>query len=96
MATFTEQEIQEKLTGLDGWSADGSKITKTFEFDDFNAAMKFMVTAAPAIDALNHHPEWTNVYNTVEVHLSSHDVGGVTDRDFELAELLETFVEAAG
>lgn len=94
MATFTEQEIQEKLAGLDGWSTDGNEITKSFEFDDFNGAMKFMVSAAPSIDALNHHPEWTNVYNRVEVHLSSHDVGGVTARDFELATILDGLVEA--
>ncbi len=96
MATFTEEEIQEKLAGHEGWSSDGSQITKTFEFEDFNAAMKFMVSAAPGIDALNHHPEWTNVYNRVEVHLSSHDVGGVTDRDFELATVLDGLIEAEG
>lgn len=96
MATFTEQEIQEKLAGLDGWSTDGSQITKTYEFDDFNGAMKFMVSAAPGIDALNHHPEWTNVYNRVEVRLSSHDVGGVTERDIELATVLDGQVAAEG
>ena len=53
-----------------------------------------MTTAAPKIDALDHHPEWTNVYNRVDVRLSSHDVGGVTERDLELAGILDRIVTA--
>lgn len=96
MATLTEQEIRERLAGLDGWTTDGTSIDRRFEFDDFNGAMKFMVTAAPKIDALNHHPEWTNVYNRVDVRLTSHDAGGVTDRDLELALLLDSLAAAQG
>jgi len=96
MTTLSEQEIHERLTGLEGWTTDGTAIEKRFEFDDFNGAMKFMVTAAPGIDALNHHPEWTNVYNRVDVRLTSHDAGGVTERDLELALLLDGLAEAEG
>jgi 4a-hydroxytetrahydrobiopterin dehydratase len=94
MATFTEQEIQEQLKGLDGWTTDGTAIEKRFEFDGFDKAMAFMAAAAPKIDALNHHPEWTNVYNRVDVRLTSHDAGGVTGRDLELAGVLDQIATA--
>lgn len=90
MAILSESDIRERLA--EGWSIDGSAIAKTYEFDDFNQAMKFMVTAAPGIDALNHHPEWTNVYNRVDVRLTSHDSDGVTERDMELAQLLDSLI----
>ena len=73
----------------EGWTEDGDAITKTFEFDDFAAAIAFMNRAAGPIDEMNHHPEWTNVYNRVEVRLTSHDTGAVTDRDIRLAGVLD-------
>lgn len=94
MSTLTEQEIREQLAALEGWSTDGAEITKRFEFDSFAAAIDFITRAAPAIDELNHHPEWTNVYNRVDVRLSSHDVGGVTDRDLRLASILDRLAGA--
>lgn len=89
MSAMTAQQITERLTSYDGWSTDGTAIEKRFEFDDFTAAMAFMAAAAPKIDELDHHPEWTNVYNRIDVRLSSHDAGGVTDRDFALAQVLD-------
>ena len=89
MSTLTDAQISTALNDLPGWSNAGDAITKTFEFEDFNAAMAYMATAALQIDELNHHPEWTNVYNRVDVRLSSHDAGGVTDRDVALARILE-------
>lgn len=77
------------MTIPDGWTADGDAITKTFEFDDFAAAMAFMQRAAGPIDEMDHHPEWTNVYNRIDVRLTSHDAGEVTDRDIRLAEILD-------
>ncbi|MEO6470795.1 MAG: 4a-hydroxytetrahydrobiopterin dehydratase [Aeromicrobium sp.] len=92
MATLTEQEIRAQLDQLNGWTSDGMAIEKRFQFDDFNAAMTFMAAAAPKIDALDHHPEWANVYNRVDVRLTSHDAGGLTKRDFALAHVLEEVV----
>jgi 4a-hydroxytetrahydrobiopterin dehydratase len=86
---LSPDDIDAALAELDGWDSDGDALTKTFEFADFGAAMDFMARCAPEIDSLDHHPEWTNVYNRVDVRLSSHDVGGVTDRDVRLARVLD-------
>ena len=89
MSTFTDAQIEEALESLPGWSQEGEAIVRTYEFADFAAAIDFMAAARPAIDELDHHPEWTNVYNRVDVRLNSHDVGGVTERDFQLARFLD-------
>jgi 4a-hydroxytetrahydrobiopterin dehydratase len=89
----------EKLTGsaraaalgkLTGWSevAGRDAITKKFSFKDFNEAFGFMARAALIAEKLDHHPEWFNVYNRVEVTLATHDAGGVTERDVKLAEAM--------
>ncbi|HUP99063.1 MAG TPA: 4a-hydroxytetrahydrobiopterin dehydratase [Aeromicrobium sp.] len=93
MSGLSTDEMAQKLTDFTGWAYDGEALIKTFEFDGFAAAIDFMSAARPRIDELNHHPEWTNVYNRVDVRLNSHDVGGVTERDFRLARLLD---EVAG
>lgn len=79
------------LATLSGWSAvaDRDAIAKTFRFADFNAAFGFMTRAALAAEKLDHHPEWFNVYNRVEVVLSTHDAGGVTDLDVQLAKIMD-------
>ena len=77
----------------EGWAEDGDAITKTFEFADFAAAIAFMNRAAGPIDEMNHHPEWTNVYNRVDVRLTSHDTGAVTDRDLRLAGVLDELAQ---
>jgi 4a-hydroxytetrahydrobiopterin dehydratase len=95
MGGMSTDEIAEALDGFTGWAYDGDALIKTFTFDDFAAAIDFMAAARPSIDELNHHPEWTNVYNRLEVRLSSHDVGGVTDRDLRLARLLDELASPA-
>ena len=91
---------REKLSGearrtalgkLSGWSevAGRDAITKKFDFKDFNAAFGFMTRAALVAEKMNHHPEWFNVYKTVEVTLSTHDAGGVTALDIELASAMD-------
>lgn len=82
------------VAGLSGWAeVDGrDAISKTFAFADFNAAFGFMSRVALKAEAMNHHPEWFNVWNRVAVTLSTHDSGGLTELDIELA----TFMDAAG
>lgn len=78
------------LKGLEGWSevAGRDAIARTFVFKDFSAAFGFMTRVALAAEKADHHPEWRNVYNTIEVVLSTHDAGGVTDRDLGLARVM--------
>jgi 4a-hydroxytetrahydrobiopterin dehydratase len=79
------------LAKLSGWSEmkDRDAITKRFQFKDFNEAFGFMARAALVAERLDHHPEWFNVYNKVDVTLSTHDAGGLTDLDFRLAEAMD-------
>ena len=79
------------LAKLPGWSevVGRDAITKKFVFKDFNAAFGFMTRAALVAEKLDHHPEWFNVYKTVEVTLSTHDTGGVTENDIKLAEAMD-------
>jgi 4a-hydroxytetrahydrobiopterin dehydratase len=79
------------LAKLAGWSEVSGRdaITRKFEFKDFNEAFGFMARAALVAEKMDHHPEWSNVYKTVEVTLSTHDAGGLTERDIELAEAMD-------
>jgi len=79
------------LARLKGWSEVSGRdaITKKFVFADFNQAFGFMTRAALAAEKMDHHPEWFNVYKTVEVTLSTHDAGGLTDLDVTLAETMD-------
>lgn len=95
MSAFTDAQIEESLESLPDWSQEGEAIVKSFTFADFRAALDFMNRAAGPIEEMNHHPEWTNVYNRVDLRLSSHDVGGVTDRDIQLARVLERVAAAS-
>ena len=81
------------LTRLKGWSdVDGrDAIHKKFVFADFNQAFGFMARAALVAEKMDHHPEWSNVYKTVEVTLSTHDAGGLTELDVKLAEAMDKF-----
>ena len=81
----------EMLAELPGWAEDGDNdaISRTFIFADFGEAFGFMARAALVAEKMNHHPEWFNVYKTVEVTLSTHDAGGVTERDITLARAMD-------
>lgn len=95
LKALTEPEIAAALSTLPGWSGNTSGLTRTYLFADFKVALAFMHQAAPAIDASNHHPEWTNVYNRVSVILRTHDAGNhVTELDLELARLLDRYASA--
>ena len=79
------------LIGLEGWSdtVDRDAIQKTFTFKSFNQAFSFMTRVAMEPEKANHHPEWFNVYNRVDVTLSTHDAGGITEKDIKLAQFTE-------
>jgi len=79
------------LAKLDGWAevAGRDAIAKKFVFQDFNQAFGFMTRAALVAEKMDHHPEWFNVYKTVEVTLATHDAGGVTELDVKLAEAMD-------
>ncbi len=78
-------EARDRLTGVPGWELDGDALVRTFTFADFARAFGFMASAAVVAEKMNHHPEWSNVYNRVTVRLSTHDVGGLSELDFQLA-----------
>jgi len=87
---LTEQDARKRLTELDGWALDEEgRIAKEFRFDDFSQAFGFMARVALLAEKANHHPEWSNVYNKVEIALRTHDVGGLSKKDFALAESIE-------
>ena len=77
--------------GIAGWDGDKQALTKRYVFSSFEAAIGFMSACREEIDRLNHHPEWTNVYNSVNVRLTTHDAGNVvTDKDIVLAKILDS------
>jgi 4a-hydroxytetrahydrobiopterin dehydratase len=77
----------------EGWRFSGKTLSRKFEFKDFKAAWKFMSKIAKKADATDHHPDWSNVYNKVMIKLSTHDVGGVTNKDIALAEYINKTAE---
>ncbi len=87
---LTAEERETALTELEGWTlVDGrDAITRAFKFKDFNEAFGFMARAALIAEKLDHHPEWFNVYNKVDVTLSTHDAGGLTELDITLARAM--------
>ena len=88
---LTEAERAAALSGLSGWTmvAGREAISKRFTFTDFNQAFGFMTRAALVAERMNHHPEWFNVWNKVDVTLATHDAGGLTKLDIELAEAMD-------
>lgn len=89
---LSSNEIEEKLASLREWSLDRGKLKREFKFPDFVRAFGFMTSAAIEAEKLNHHPEWSNVYNKVTVHLVTHDAEGVTELDFKLAGKMDALV----
>jgi 4a-hydroxytetrahydrobiopterin dehydratase len=90
---LSEEEIGERLEALAGWSYEQGKLHREFRFDDFNRAFSFMTAVALVAERMDHHPEWFNVYNRVVVDLATHDAGGVTELDFELASRASAFAQ---
>jgi len=86
---LTAEQLSAELQKLTGWTVKSEKLHREYRFADFPHAFGFMATAAPLIEKMNHHPEWSNVYDRVTVDLTSHDTGGITERDIRLAGTLE-------
>lgn len=91
MKSLSEGEILTKLKTLSGWNIENKKLHREFQFKTFVDAFGFLTKTALVSEQMNHHPEWFNVYNRVTVDLTTHDVGGITDRDFQLAEQMNKF-----
>ena len=91
MATtkLTDAEINAQLEGISGWTVENEKLHKEFQFDSFVEAFGFMASVALSAESMNHHPEWFNVYNRVTVDLATHDAGGISALDFELAKKID-------
>ena len=95
---LTPDDIQTLVAELDGWalSQDGLAIEMTFRFNNFNAAFGWMTRAAIKAEQLDHHPEWFNVYNRVDVRLTTHDKNGLTDLDASLAKAMDAMASSSG
>jgi 4a-hydroxytetrahydrobiopterin dehydratase len=90
LTKLSDEQIRKELTNLLGWSIVNGKLHKDFLFRDFIEAFGFMSTAALHIEKMNHHPEWFNVYNKLKVDLTTHDAGGITQNDINLARILNS------
>ena len=92
---LSEAERAEALDGLSDWDYDDARdaITRSFAFADFSEAFGFMARVALLAETANHHPEWSNVYNRVEILLTTHDAGGLSERDIEMAEAIDELVD---
>ena len=90
MIKLSQIEIEEELKNLPGWSIVNEKLHKEFQFESFNQAFGFMTRSAMEIEKMNHHPEWFNVYNRITVELTTHDAGGITKNDVNLAKILNS------
>ncbi len=90
---LSKEAVAEALGGISGWAlaADGASISRSFVFKNFSEAFGFMTRVALAAEKMDHHPEWSNVYKTVDVSLNTHDARGLTTLDFELARKMDRY-----
>ncbi len=87
---LSNSEIEMHLADIAGWSVEDGKLHKQFQFESFVEAFGFMASLALIAEKMNHHPEWFNVYNRVAIDLMTHDVGGISNLDFELAKAADS------
>jgi len=90
MAVLGDDEIESRLAQLDGWQRDGDAIKRQFKFEDFQASVDFVNRITPAAEEMNHHPDISISWNTVDLTLSTHSEGGLTENDFQLAEQINS------
>lgn len=89
MKKLSEQEIEKKLEGLKGWEYINDSIVTSLEFDNFKETFAVMTRIAFECEAQEHHPDWSNTYNSLNISLSTHEAEGVTEKDFKLAHSIE-------
>ncbi|MCW9038702.1 4a-hydroxytetrahydrobiopterin dehydratase [Altibacter sp.] len=92
MKALSEKEINEKLQEFEGWDYSENAIHTTIEFRDFKDAFSVMTRIAFEAEKMQHHPDWYNTYNTLNISLSTHDADGVTEKDFKLAKIIDDLV----
>jgi len=92
MKKLTTAEIEEKLKNLDSWEYSDGAIETSLEFGNFKEAFATMTRIAFECELLGHHPDWSNVYNSLNIRLNTHDVDGITEKDFKLAETIKKIV----
>ena len=88
---LSKAEIEEELKNLNQWSLNDEKLYRKIKFNDFISAFSFMTHIAIHAEKLNHHPEWKNVYNQVEIWLTTHDAKGISKKDIELAKIIDQY-----
>jgi 4a-hydroxytetrahydrobiopterin dehydratase len=91
---LTQQQLDAALADFEGWEYRNRGIEKHFRFADFSAAFGFMTRVALACECRNHHPEWSNVWNRVDIRLTTHESGGTTQRDLDLARAIEQLLQS--
>ena len=89
MAVLTDDEIDRRLTEVDRWQREGNALKRRFEFEDFQASVDFVNRITPVAEDMNHHPDIAISWNKVDLSLSTHSEGGITDNDFELARQID-------
>jgi len=94
MRKLSEQEINDHLESLVGWQLTEGGLQTSFEFENFKEAFTLMTRIAFEAEKMDHHPNWTNIYNTLEITLTTHAAGGVTEKDIKLAQAIEKIVNA--
>ena len=92
MKKLTEQEIQENIKDLQYWDLEEGMLVTSLDFKNFADAFAMMTRIAFEAEANNHHPDWSNVYNNLTIRLTTHDAGGLTDKDFYLARRIEAII----
>lgn len=87
----SKAEIEKELKKLKNWTINDGKLYRKIKFDNFISAFSFMTHIAIHSEKLNHHPEWKNIYNQIEIWLTTHDAKGISKKDFDLAKLIDAF-----
>jgi 4a-hydroxytetrahydrobiopterin dehydratase len=93
---LSDGEVEGALASLAGWKVENGKLHREYKFGSFVEAFGFMASGALVAESMNHHPEWFNVYSTVRIDLTTHDLGGISTNDLEMAKRFETLARSRG